>query len=179
MTTTAPTSCAACRRQPRWDAIKGWVCDHCRSIVQARAVRWSEDPKAWKRQYQRDHSRGLRRTNGKRSVLLRLLDKLDRDPGEIVVRELGPCWVWCGARNASGYGVIRDDESRLVLVHRVALATALGRPIADGMLACHRCDNPRCARPRHLYEGSPTENVSDMFERGRARPFGRDLAVPA
>lgn len=119
------------------------------------------------RDYKREYRKGLRRTSGKQPMLLRILAKLNRDPGEIVVPSLGPCWVWEGARNANGYGVIRNDEGGLSLVHRVTLATALGRPVADGMFANHRCDNPRCARPRHLYEGTPTENNLDMWGRGR------------
>lgn len=128
-------------------------------------ARWRDDPREWARRYARDYRRGLRRPPAKRSVLLRLLDKLDRDPGELNVPELGPCWVWRGARNADGYGIIRGDHGKLVLVHRVALATALGRPIAEGMFACHKCDIRYCARPAHLYEGTKVENEAD--KRGR------------
>jgi hypothetical protein len=167
-TQIAPTACATCGQPPRWDAVKGWVCDTCSAVIQARRARWSEDPRAYKRQYNREHRAGLRRTAGKRPVLVRLLEKLNRDPGELVVPALGPCWVWLGARNASGYGVIRDDTGQLALVHRIALAAALGRDLIDGMLACHRCDYPRCARPRHLYEGTPLDNVADMVARDRA-----------
>lgn len=144
----------------------------------ARRVRWSEDPQEWRRTYQREYRAGKRRTNGRRSVLLRILDKLDREPGVLVVRSLGPCWEWLGARNAEGYGVVRGDGYRapLVLVHRVALAAALGRPIADGMLACHHCDNKRCARPAHLYEGTPSENTADTWARIRPR-HGVEVAL--
>lgn len=133
-------------------------------------LRYRDDPAAWKRLYMRDYRAGLRRTEGKRSVLVRVLDRLDRDPGEIVVPDLGPCWPWRGARNSAGYGVVRDDVGALVLVHRVVLSTAIGRPIADGLWALHRCDNPPCARPAHLREGTPTENVEDAWERTR-RPM--------
>ena len=132
-----------------------------------------------KRRYQRDYRAGIRRRpGGPRSVLLRVLDKLDRDPGELVVPALGPCWAWLGARNGDGYGVIRGEGRRapLVLVHRVALAAALGRPIAEGMHACHRCDNRRCARPSHLYEGTPSENTRDTWERRRPR-YGAEVAA--
>lgn len=135
-----------------------------------RRVRYSEDPAEWRRDYQRDYRAGKRRTNGKRPVLLRILDKLDRDPGELVRPELGPCWVWRGARNSDGYGVVRGDDNKLALVHRIALAAALGRPLAPGMVAAHRCDHRRCARPRHLYEGTQSQNVHDIWDRDRRSP---------
>lgn len=140
--------------------------------AQAERTRYADDPAQWRREYRRDYAKGIRRTNGKTPALLRLLAKLDRDPGELVVPELGPCWVWLGATNADGYGIVRDDQGRLALVHRLALAAALDRPIRDGFMACHKCDNRRCARPAHLYEGSPEDNVGDMIVRGRYRGFG-------
>lgn len=85
-----------------------------------------------------------------------------------------------GARTPQGYGILRDADGRLQYAHRIALATALGRPIADGMLVRHRCDYPRCCRPAHLVEGTPADNVADMVERGRlggwaARPALRTM----
>lgn len=105
----------------------------------------------------------------------RLLAKLDRLYGDVPEGrpELGICWVWLGARNADGYGVIRDEGGRkgsLLLVHRVSLSLALGRPLGAGMNALHACDNPPCARPRHLHEGTQSENMDEMYERDRWAP---------
>lgn len=105
----------------------------------------------------------------------RLLAKVDRVYGDAPDHrpELGPCWVWMGAMNGDGYGVIRGDvvpgaRQPILLAHRVALSLALGRPLGQDMFANHKCDNPRCVRPRHLYEGTMQQNVDDMNERGRA-----------
>jgi len=105
-------------------------------------------------------------------VALRLLAKTDRRNGQPNDDrpELGPCWEFAGAKNTNGYGVIKVD-GKLELTHRVALALALGRPIADGMWSLHSCDNPPCVRPRHLREGPATENVADCIARGRHRGF--------
>jgi hypothetical protein len=136
------------------------------------------DRRARKARYMREYRRGQRRTNGPRSVLLRVLDRLDRDPGVLLVPALGPCWEWQGAKNGSGYGVIRGEGryAPLVLVHRVTLAAALDRPIAPGLHACHHRDNRLCARPAHLYEGTASENVYDSWERRRPR-HGAEVAA--
>lgn len=86
------------------------------------------------------------------------------------VSELGPCWPFAGARTPKGYGRIRDDAGRLAYPHRIALALALGRPLRPGMFACHRCDFKPCCRPRHLYEGSQSENEADKHAYVIARP---------
>lgn len=119
---------------------------------------------------QRRYRAGIRVAKPKRSVYERLLDRLDREPGVLVRPALGPCWEWRGAKNGDGYGVIKGDDGKLAYCHRVALEAAMGRPIAPGMLACHKCDNRRCARPAHLYEGSPSENTQDSWTRTRGRP---------
>src|SRR5687768_16186660 len=78
----------------------------------------------------------------------------------------GECWVYRGLRDAKGYGrLTADGKNRRV--HRLVLAMALGRPVRAGMDACHRCDNPPCVRPSHLFEGTRADNVADMVAKGR------------
>ena len=62
-------------------------------------------------------------------------------------------------------------EGRHVLVHRIAYETLVG-PIPEGQLVCHRCDNPRCHNPEHLFLGDHAANLHDMIAKGRQRVRG-------
>lgn len=78
------------------------------------------------------------------------------------------CHLWTGARNGNGYGVIADDDGRQLIAHRAAYKLAYGA-VPTGMEVCHRCDNPPCVNVRHLFLGTRTDNVRDMYAKGRAR----------
>lgn len=80
----------------------------------------------------------------------------------------GECWIWKGAHDAAGYG----DMGRDGRAHRVSYALAFG-PIPPGMWVLHRCDNPPCVRPEHLFLGTHQDNMDDMNTKGRnAQPRG-------
>lgn len=81
---------------------------------------------------------------------------------------LGACWLWTACKSAAGYGFFGMGD-RNMSSHRVAWMLTSG-PIPPGMWVLHRCDNPSCVRPDHLFLGTPTDNVRDMFAKGRARP---------
>lgn len=81
------------------------------------------------------------------------------------VRKGGGCWEWTGARDHSGYGLIgtglkREGNRRVDRTHRIAWALTNG-PIPSGLKVLHRCDNPPCVRPEHLFLGSDTVNARD------------------
>lgn len=80
-----------------------------------------------------------------------------------------PCWEWQHTKATDGYGAV-SYEGRQRKAHRVAWVLATGEIIPKGMYLCHRCDNPPCVNPEHLYVGTNQQNQRDAVERGQHNP---------
>ena len=78
------------------------------------------------------------------------------------------CWNWTGARNSNGYGHKRFHGA-LQKVHRLSAHFYLGYDLNSELLVLHKCDNPACFNPKHLFFGTPKDNMQDMFEKHRWR----------
>lgn len=82
------------------------------------------------------------------------------------VDKTGDCWEWTGFKNRQGYGQFQVSTKNGQPAHRVSFELANGK-IPDGMHVCHKCDNPPCVRPDHLFLGTPSDNMKDMVKKGR------------
>jgi hypothetical protein len=82
------------------------------------------------------------------------------------VQKLGDgCWEWQGYQDPVGYGRFRF-RGTMWLAHRVSWVLANGE-IPDRLLVCHRCDNPPCVNPGHLFLGTTQDNALDKMSKGR------------
>ncbi len=81
------------------------------------------------------------------------------------VDKSGECWLWKGSVIHSGYGRFTADGKQ-TSAHRWSYQHAYG-PLAEGLLACHSCDTPRCVNPAHLFPGTHATNTDDMVRKER------------
>ena len=96
----------------------------------------------------------------RKSIEDRFWEKVDKS---------GDCWIWIGAKNGWGYGILsRGTGMGRVRAHRLSYELANGA-IPDGLFVLHKCDNPPCVRPDHLFVGDHAANMQDMHRKDRGR----------
>ena len=81
------------------------------------------------------------------------------------------CWEWTAGKHWDGYGQFWLDGAN-VLAHKASYLFFKG-PIPSAMHVLHRCDNPACVNPDHLFPGTHQDNMNDMTRKGRQRPRGK------
>lgn len=128
-----------------------------------------------KRKYCSRHCalKGNRYRRGKMIVPLK-----DRFWTKVECRGHNECWPWLSITDACGYGMMfqcSKPKIRWYRAHRLSYELNVG-PIPVGMKVLHRCDNPTCVNPKHLWLGTQSDNNRDRDTKGRGRlvRFGED-----
>lgn len=95
-------------------------------------------------------------------------------PGERFLKHVNKtnsCWLWTGSKRGNGYGSFRGPDGLVTATHRFSYEKYIGIiPKENDVL--HSCDNPSCVNPEHLFLGTHTDNMRDMWGKGRNSHIG-------
>lgn len=92
--------------------------------------------------------------------------QLRRFWGYIAKKDINECWLWTGSTVGRGYGRMSFGRHRTLRSHRVAYLLHYGLWPGE-LLVCHKCDNPPCCNPHHLFLGTSDDNIKDAVKKGR------------
>lgn len=88
-------------------------------------------------------------------------------------RGLDECWLWTGCRDFRGYGRIANSKPPQAPLLASHVSWEINRgPIPEGLWVLHKCDNPPCVNPKHLFLGTHIDNMRDAKQKGRNKPGG-------
>lgn len=111
------------------------------------------------------HPTGLARTsdNGPVALLGKVAKNANLFWQHVKVGDPSECWLWTGSKHKQGYGLYGAGPRR---AHRIAWTLIHGE-IPPGLQVLHRCDNPPCVNPAHLFLGTDKDNHQDKAAKGR------------
>lgn len=91
---------------------------------------------------------------------------------KVIVKGADDCWEWQAKRDKDGYGEFAISHGNNHKAHRVSWLLSRGKP-AGKLWVLHKCDNPPCVNPNHLFLGTATDNNRDASAKGRSRGGSR------
>jgi hypothetical protein len=91
-----------------------------------------------------------------------------------VVRTEAACWKWVGSVNQSGRGQLKINGAFLTASH--VSYNLYNGSVPTGLYVLHKCDNPNCVNPEHLFLGSQSDNMQDMVSKGRQSVLKGELS---
>ena len=80
---------------------------------------------------------------------------------------LGQCWIWTSVKGGIEYEMLSLKRGQEYLAHRISWNIHFGE-IPTGIRVLHKCDNPKCVNPNHLFLGNQQDNMNDMKKKGRS-----------
>lgn len=104
----------------------------------------------------KDFRIAITKERNKRPIKDRFMEKVKLMPSG--------CWEWQASKKKKGYGRFKVQDFQHA--HRFSYHIFKGN-IPKGMLVCHKCDNPSCVNPAHLWLGTYSDNINDCYAKGR------------
>ena len=90
------------------------------------------------------------------------------------IDQITGCWNWINYKSPTGYGVIKYGKHHTYRVHRLMYFLWFS-DFKDDMVVCHKCDNPSCINPEHLFLGTQLDNIRDRNLKGRTSRLGAPI----
>ncbi len=100
-------------------------------------------------------------------ILKRPCNSLIESYEKYVVKKFNSCWEWLKVGDVNGYGML-NYRGKILKAHRVSYSIHIGE-IPKNLLVLHKCDNPPCTNPDHLFLGSHLDNMKDMDNKNRRK----------